>query len=300
MKIIVCLSTIPSRVEYLHLTVQSLLDQTIKPDIIYVFIPKWSIKEQCIYPQIDSEFVHMVEQDEGPVTKLYPIFQLVPEEQDTETLVINVDDDQMYNTRTIESLIYAYQRCKSRFDVVGFSGWILRSWTKTRFPLKAIPVDWPEATSAVLYPMIALRRMQKDILKFDLLPEARSCDDIWIAAWIQQRTPDCTIYAVPLLGDSKSTHKETAAVEVNSLSNGITSIDDKKVQYFKSKCKMLLKNRRVALTLKQQLNVFHSPVITDVSSGGKYTQHFGFYIHSTIIIVLLFLIVWSWLFRKKR
>src|SRR4051794_31051368 len=78
-RIIVSLTTIPSRMAYLDLTLRSLLVQTRAPDHIYVCLPKFSTKENCVYPDLSDELAHhelitviRCDKDHGPATKIIP------------------------------------------------------------------------------------------------------------------------------------------------------------------------------------------------------------------------------------
>jgi hypothetical protein len=305
MRIVVCLSTIPSRVEYLPLTIQSLLDQTVKADNIYIFVPKWSKKEKCIYPETftaNNEYVKIIENDEGPITKLYPIFQFVPEAEDENTVVISVDDDSKYDSTMIESLLHAYQSCPSKYDVVSNSGWIINGWSNICYPMAPIPVDWVEAFCSILYPMRSLRRIQQFMLQFDVLPQARSCDDIWICAWIQYCNPECTMYVVPLLNNKR--HELTEANYINSLRDNVTVVDDStKDSKITSNIKTVSKNRRVALTLRKRLNVFHTPTLlpTEFKRAGTAARHCIFGVKITLLIILIIvLLLQAWFKRRQQ
>lgn len=303
MLVIVCLSTIPSRVQYLPLTVKSLLEQTVKPDRIHIFIPRWSNKEQCVYPPLDeyNEYVNLVESDEGPITKLYPVLQMYPDAgpDDLNMVVINVDDDTVYNERTIESLVAAHIRSDNQKDVVALSGWIMNGWTNVRFPSDRVRVDWGEATNAILYPMITLRNIQDSaLLAFELMPEARGCDDIWIAAWIQHSTPDCSVYAVPLLCEdlmNRAQHAKTPAVHINSLLHNVTSVETAQQNMVTGVLRMMAKNRRVSHRLRNQLSVFHTPALTvnQMPSVGLCSSYYEA-IAIVVMILIIFIILSAW------
>lgn len=113
LRIVVGLTTIPSRVEYLAPVVAALKDQTRIPDAIYVTIPKISAKEHGTpYPlkkiaQIlkkntgDVGKVLVLDEDYGPLTKLIGMWM---HERDPNTLLITADDDQLYSNTFIQTL----------------------------------------------------------------------------------------------------------------------------------------------------------------------------------------------------
>jgi hypothetical protein len=121
MRIIVSLTTIPSRINKIEPTIKSIINQTLKPDYIYLNLPNFSIKEQTEYniPEFIINYPITVLRcnDYGPITKLIPTLLM---ENDPETIIITIDDDNLYPKNLIELLIN-----KSRVypnDSIGSSG----------------------------------------------------------------------------------------------------------------------------------------------------------------------------------
>lgn len=112
---IVSLTTIPSRFEFLMYTINSLLEQTIKPKQIIVNIPNTysfrfdnaSVDEYRIklfvdkYPQVVLNFI---DTDYGPGTKLLGLLNstLLADVDKTHTYLVLVDDDAVYEPSLIE------------------------------------------------------------------------------------------------------------------------------------------------------------------------------------------------------
>ena len=123
--IIVSMTTIPERIETntIDKTLTSLLKQTIKPDIVYINVPKVSKKnikypidklENIImkyYPHLNVK-INRVEKDLGPITKVIPILPLIKDND----IIILVDDDMYYIPTMIEQLI------NSNENAVGYAG----------------------------------------------------------------------------------------------------------------------------------------------------------------------------------
>ena len=109
--IYVSLSTIPPRINELSKSIDSLLNQTIKPDKIFINIPKKfrRFKEEIKDHQIPN-FSSIVEvtrcDDYGPGTKLLGSIDKL----DKDSLVILADDDQIYEDFMIEKLSYYYNK----------------------------------------------------------------------------------------------------------------------------------------------------------------------------------------------
>ena len=109
--IYVSLSTIPPRINELSKSIDSLLNQTIKPDKIFINIPKKfrRFKEEIKDHQIPN-FSSIVEvtrcDDYGPGTKLLGSIDKL----NKDSLVILADDDQIYEDFMIEKLSYYYNK----------------------------------------------------------------------------------------------------------------------------------------------------------------------------------------------
>ena len=110
--IYISISTIPSRLENLNESVQSLLNQTRKPDKIFINIPyKYkrfgeTIEDNQI-PKFDSSIIEVTRcEDCGPGTKLLGSLNKLKKN----SLVILADDDHFYEDYMIEKLFYFYSK----------------------------------------------------------------------------------------------------------------------------------------------------------------------------------------------
>jgi hypothetical protein len=111
-RVVVGLTTIPSRVRHLDLVLRNLLKQTRMPDALCVSIPEFSTKEMVRYPveEMQRTFAAMdrrirvviVPEDYGPLTKL---MGMLLSENDPGCLLITVDDDQLYGPTFVETLV---------------------------------------------------------------------------------------------------------------------------------------------------------------------------------------------------
>ena len=108
--IYISISTIPQRLKYLKESVNSLLNQTRKPDKIFVNIPykykrfKETIEDNQI-PKFDSSIVEITRcEDYGPGTKLLGSLNKF----EKNSLVILADDDHTYEDYMIEKFFYFY------------------------------------------------------------------------------------------------------------------------------------------------------------------------------------------------
>ena len=110
--IYVSLSTIPQRVKSLNETVKSLLQQTQKPDKIFINIPlKYErfneIIEQHQIPKFTNSIVEVIRcKDYGPGTKLLGSIDKL----EKDSLTILVDDDHAYEDYMIEKFLHFYSK----------------------------------------------------------------------------------------------------------------------------------------------------------------------------------------------
>ena len=122
MRVVVTLTTIPTREESLIKTIKSIQEGTVKPDAIYVNLPEWYPRFKCAPdPNLESKLKSLGVivnkcKDYGSLTKLVPILDV---ETDPETLIIVLDDDMTYQPRVIDGLVQGYMEFKTP---VGYSG----------------------------------------------------------------------------------------------------------------------------------------------------------------------------------
>ena len=107
-KVIISLTTIPSRINYIEYTLKSLLRQKYKVDEIVLWIPYKTLKGKTYeIPDNLSSLKHITikrcELDYGPGTKL--LHSLRVEEPDTKIIV--VDDDVIYKSNLVDKLVHA-------------------------------------------------------------------------------------------------------------------------------------------------------------------------------------------------
>ena len=110
--IYVSISTIPQRIKNLNESVKSLLNQTKKPDKIFINIPfKYKrfagiIKDDQI-PKFDSNLIEITRcEDCGPATKLLGSLNKF----EKNSLVILADDDHVYENYMIKKFFYFYSK----------------------------------------------------------------------------------------------------------------------------------------------------------------------------------------------
>ena len=110
--IYISISTIPPRLKNLNESVNSLLNQTKKPDKIFVNIPyKYKRFSETIednqIPKFDSDIVEVTRREDcGPGTKLLGSLNKF----EKNSLIILADDDHVYEDYMIEKFLYFYSK----------------------------------------------------------------------------------------------------------------------------------------------------------------------------------------------
>jgi hypothetical protein len=109
-RVVVSITTIPSRSRWIHLTLLSVIRQSHVPDKIYLTVATHGLRESGTHDLSHIKFLQRyfpieivrVEEDLGPIMKLYGA---VTRESDPGTRIITMDDDSYYHPRTIERLV---------------------------------------------------------------------------------------------------------------------------------------------------------------------------------------------------
>lgn len=121
---IVSLTTIPSRIGHIAMTLKSLMDQSLPPAEIRINVPHHSRRENCGYeipPELEGlATVRIIRcEDVGPATKLFPTLTAV----DPDTPIIVVDDDRIYPPGFIAGLTAAAEADPNAAPAL--SGWVV-------------------------------------------------------------------------------------------------------------------------------------------------------------------------------
>lgn len=216
--IIITMSTIPERIELLGPTIASLLDQTLQPSVIQINIPMISRKGKTYkipdwLSKLNSVKINRVEKDIGPGTKIIPTLKQHKTRKDS--IIIAVDDDNIYNRHTLEKLVETHLRYKNdphnpEAVCVSNYGIILQSDGKLcpmidRFKYFFQPereVDLLQGFSAFLVTPEMFRDEVYDIEKGPA--EAISVDDIWLSGWLKKKghkiiSPGYILFSWPIV-----------------------------------------------------------------------------------------------------
>ena len=194
-RLVASLTSLPHRLENIDDTLNSLVSQHVKPDVIYLNIPKSYLRFGAL-PNLStiarlrkkfsnkygvSFVINMMEDDVGPLSKLLPTLY---KEVDDDTLIITVDDDMIFKPTLFGILLQ--QHLNSPSMAYGVSGQLIdidddnSVHVRTAWKWKdgSYPVDIIEGFTGAIY-----RRDFFDIDNVSEIPHVcRFTDDIWISS----------------------------------------------------------------------------------------------------------------------
>lgn len=191
-KIIVSLTTLPSRINKIYKVIESILNNTIKPDIIYINIPKFSKRENKKYiipdniKNIKNVIINIIDEDYGPITKLYPTLL---KENDPESNIICIDDDKEYDKNLIKHLLLCSQQYNDKcICITGWNyinlGFVSIPFITHLFKNIVNKVDILQCYNGVLYK----RKFFQDDFKYYLnLDKCFTVDDILISKYLKNK-----------------------------------------------------------------------------------------------------------------
>ena len=171
--IYISISTIPPRLKNLNESIRSLLNQTRKPDKIFINIPyKYKRFSETIednqIPKFDSSIVEVTRcEDCGPGTKLLGSLNKF----EKNSLVILADDDHFYEDYMIEKLFYFYSKTPNN----AYSFFV--------YPLENFPVAQGADGFAInTNHLIGIKNFYEQVVKE--YKELFLNDDLWISYFL--------------------------------------------------------------------------------------------------------------------
>jgi len=201
--VVVTLSSIPSRIGGIVPALNSLLDQTVPPELILVCLPEHSVREGQGYRIPEAVKGHprvrllIADRDWGPATKLIPALHEYADAPDTRLLA--VDDDHIYPPTFIESYLrWSDELPDAALSMRGTRVTPSLQWADCREVngtsiAHPVPVDIVEGCAGIL---LRPRFLGEDFHALDSAPrEAFFVDDIWTSGHLARR--DVPTYLIP-------------------------------------------------------------------------------------------------------
>lgn len=204
--LVVTLTTIPSRIGGILPTLNSLLDQTVAPEVIVLALPKRSRREGRRY-EIPGQILNdprirvlEVERDWGPATKLIPTLRALADRPRVPVLV--VDDDNVYPRTFVETFLrWGGELPEAALTLRGCTVPMSRRWCDcVEFGGYSLPrpyrTDIVEGCAGIL---VRPEFFDEAFFDYDAAPaEAFFVDDIWISGHLARRRVPA--YVVPFDG----------------------------------------------------------------------------------------------------
>lgn len=189
-QVVVSLTSFPNRIPTLHLVIECLMRQRVKPDKIVLYLTKSQVPSIDSLPSSMQDLrkrgleIQLCPDEIRPHTKYFYAMQQFPED-----IVITVDDDLFYRTDLIESLLKNHRAHPNA---------IIANWTKEIIPRKKKYTEWPDnhvphenksqlllGVSGVLYPPHSLDEDVFDVDKIKNL--SLTADDVWLTAMARKK-----------------------------------------------------------------------------------------------------------------
>ena len=187
-KVIVSLTSFPKRIPTLHLVVETILRQSVKPDKIVLYLTQTQVDSIDSLPKVLLEQckrgleIVLCPDEIRSHTKYFYAFRDNPN-----TTIITVDDDLYYRSDLVESLL---QHSKNH------PGCVVANWVKEMIPGKYKYTEWPDLSEtpklsknllilgvgSVLYPP---KSVHPDIFNVENIKKLTlTADDVWLTAMI--------------------------------------------------------------------------------------------------------------------
>lgn len=226
--VIVSLTTHGRRIHQVYLTLESLMQQTLKPNKIVLWLGKDEFSDNNIPIKLKRLRSRGLEigyvEDVGPYTKIIPALQKYPEE-----IIVTVDDDVLYHDELIEHLVNGYKQnprvihfCRGHRIKLDKDGQPLayKDWLQQIEDMNVDRLNFPTGIGGVLYPPHALH---EDATRADLFMKlCPTADDIWLKVMaLLNGSESCKVYTTNKSGcdycyiDYNNPEDEVALCRIN-------------------------------------------------------------------------------------
>lgn len=197
-QITISLTSYGPRIENVYLTIESLMQQSLKADRIVLCLAKSEFSERDLPTTLKNQRERGLEilfcaENIGPYTKFFYTMQKYPDD-----IIITVDDDFIYPIDTVDSLYRAYLKepqvihCNRAHQMLMAKPGQLQPYQKWNFdkaPEKATLCTFPTGVGGVLYFPGSLDEAVFD--KETFLKLAPNSDDVWLKAMSLRKLVKC-------------------------------------------------------------------------------------------------------------
>ena len=240
-RVIVSLSTVPSRINNLRATIQSLLKQTRPPDEIILVVPEFSIREDRAYVvpeyllRLSRLRVSRSERDWGPATKFIPVIQQELAAGRGDTLVIVLDDDRVYPRDALATYLhYSAQLPDAALCFRGAAMPRSLDWRDATM-VKGSQLREPDRVAVITgcgsY-LIQPRLFDESLWDYSKAPQAAFyMDDIWISGCLARRK--VKRYVVPTSRMMRSVRRQRRTLSLHDVPNGRQHNNNETIAFFR-------------------------------------------------------------------
>jgi len=245
MKVIISLTSIPSRFKYLPKVIYDLLQQTCHEVWLnipnsYNRFPDWDGTVNLSHPIFGSKFKINRCEDLGPGTKVFGPAEFL----DPEDLIVYLDDDTNYDPKLVTNLLKCFKTDEK--SAWGLSGFKFENYFKNRYPRQhGVPMDVLEGYGAVIVKAGWIQKMAEEFK--EMREEARAADDVILSNLLTKQgvtlrtvyTPECHIGHIqqfPYGFESDALHHQFQGGHHENYLNVLKSLQDKGKSYFNYKC----------------------------------------------------------------
>ena len=199
-KIIVSLASYPARIKTVHETIKTLLNQSIKPDKIILWLGKDKCSEKMLPAELkallgDTFEIRWIEKDIGSFKKLIPALKAFPK-----NVIVTADDDILYQDNWLEELLFEHRKhpkdiiCHCAHRIVFKRGFLqpYNSWRHLIGQSKPCFSNFFTTGGGVLFPPNTFHKdVFKEKLFLELCPYA---DDVWFWSMaVKNNKKTCTV-----------------------------------------------------------------------------------------------------------
>ncbi|KAI8851932.1 hypothetical protein BC829DRAFT_360863 [Chytridium lagenaria] len=190
-RVVASISTFGARSNRIENTVESLYKQSRRPDVLYLHVPK-ELKRlkagELLTPMVvelekkyDGWLKITRPEDYGPSTKLLGTLLV---EKDPDTIIITVDDDEVYHLDMVLSLVEASEKNPNNAPCFICEKWPWWSF-KPMYAPTGVCKGWANAFAGIAY---RVRFFNKDVFDYTKVPDGCLLhDDVYLSGFMRSR-----------------------------------------------------------------------------------------------------------------
>ncbi|HZR78622.1 MAG TPA: glycosyltransferase [Chthoniobacterales bacterium] len=239
-RFIVALSTIPDRIKGLRPTIDSLLNQTRRPDEIVLAVPKFSLRQQRPYDipdwlhQVPDLRILRCDKDWGPATKFIAVVQDELAAARPDTLIMVVDDDRLCPPDSIQLYLHYHEQLPDA--VLTFRGGPIpqsMNWRDCKIEF-GVDLQTPKQTAVITgcgsY-LIQPRFFDESLWDYSSAPAgAFYVDDMWISGCLERRGVER--YIIPASDVMRSVLRQIGTMTLHDVPNGRHQHNNETIAFF--------------------------------------------------------------------